>query len=199
MTIPIGTKLPDARLATVGGTSFSTSQLLGRKAVIYGWGSWSDSHKALAALQMLYEKGGFELVTVAFEVTGPGAAMKHLKPAGASHTLLIDATCTLSRRWGIRSVPFTLVLDEKGVVVYSSDKPDAKKIAAALKKKSGRSKPPPKIDRETEKRAFQVEILMQGCTNFLGRKRVDDAKQSLAKALELDPANEIISAQLRAL
>lgn len=199
MTIPIGTKLPDARLSTVGGTSFSTSQLRGRKAVIYGWGSWSDSHKAIAALQKLYEKGGFELVTVAFEVTGPGAAMKHLKPAGASHTLLIDATCTLSRAWGVRSVPFTLVLDENGVVTFSSEKADPKKIAAALKKKGGKGKALPKVDRETEKRAFQVEILMQGCTNFLGRKRVDDAKQSLTKALELDPANEIISKQLAAL
>ncbi|MBI2901542.1 MAG: TlpA family protein disulfide reductase [Planctomycetes bacterium] len=199
MLLQKGLLLPDARLSTVGGTSFAFSELRGRRFVVFGWGSWSPSAKKIAALQRWRERNGVALVTVAFDVTGPGAAMKVLKPAGADHILLIDATCTLTRRWGVRDLPFTLVVDEAGTVLLAGGAPDEKKIAAALRSKVGRGRPRPEPPGEETKRQFSVEILLQACTNFLGRKRHDDAAAALKKAAELDPENAIIRGQLRAI
>jgi hypothetical protein len=192
-----GMRLPDARLSTLGGTSFATGQLRGRRAVVYGWGSWSPSREALPALQKFHEKTGMELVTVAFEVAGPAAAMKHLH--GLDHTALIDATCTLTRRWGVRSVPFALLLDEDGVVLIAAEEADEKFLLQAAKAAKARPKPFPKIPPAETKRQFDVEVKLQACTNFLGRKRTDDALSALHKALDLDPENAIIQAQLDAM
>lgn len=199
MTLRKGTRLPDARLATVGGTSFAFHELRGRRAVVYGWGSWSPSAKKVAALQRWHEKTGVPLVTVAFEVIGPAAAMSVLKPAGANHVMLVDATCTLTRRWGIRGVPFTLVIDEEGVLLHAGESPDLRTIESALKSKAPKPGPELAFDTATVKRQYQVEVLMQACTNLLGRKRRDDAKDALRKAQELDPENRLIGAQLEAL
>ena len=66
---------------------------------------------------------------------------------------------------------------------------------------SWRSKVRGKVFREPGadevKRQFQVEVLLQACTNFLGRRRQAEAVGAFKKAAELDPKNRIIRAQLR--
>ena len=123
--------------------------------------------------------------------------MKYLKPSGADHTILIDATCTLTRRWGVRRVPFSFLLDEEGTLRLSAESADEAflgRVAAALREPSVVGVPVPE---EPSKRGYSVEILLQACTNFLGRNRRAEAAESLGKALELDPENEIIRAQLQ--
>ncbi len=194
-----GMLLADARLATMGGRSFAFHDLAGRKMLVYGWASWSPSRDALSILQRFYEarRSSLELVTVAFDVTGPAAAMQCLKSAGANHTILIDATCTLTRRWGVRSIPFLFVLDESGVVVHADEKFDDRRIVAALAERAtGAPKSLPELPPDELQRLYSVEVLMQACANFLGRKRQADALDSLKKALALDPQNEIIREQL---
>jgi len=192
-----GMRLPEARLSTVGGTSFAFHELRGRPAVIFGWGSWSPSAKRIAALQEWHSKSGVALATVAFEVTGPAAAMSVLKPAGANHVMLIDATCTLTRCWGVREVPFLVAVNEDFIVLHSGTRFEEKAVSAALKARVSKTKKEPSFSPAQVKRQFQVEILLQACTNLLGRRRTAEALASLQKALDLDPENRIIAEQLR--
>lgn len=138
-----------------------------------------------------------DLVTVAFDVTGVGAPMEHLRKADADHHLLIDSTCTLSRKWGVRRIPFLALLDESGKVLFVSDRADAEGTEEALGNRPEVSPLDfPSFEPEQTGRQFQVEVQMQTCTNLLGRGRVDDAKGALEKALELDPENDIIRGQV---
>lgn len=202
MRIRPGTRLPDARLATMGGRSFAFHEFQGRKILIYGWASWSPSRDALPILQKFYDerRSSLELVSVAFDVTGMAAPMRCLKSAGADHVMLIDATCTLTRRWSIRRVPFLFLLDENRVVLQAGEAVDESGLAEALNAKWEKTALAlPELPAEESRRLYEVEIQLQACTNFLGRKRAADAVEALRKALTLDPENEIVREQLRAL
>ncbi len=197
MTIEPGQTLPDVRLATMGGRSFSFSDLRGRPVVVYGWASWSPSRAGLKALQELRERTGVDLVTVAFDVTGVAPPLEHLRKADADHHLLIDSTCTLTRKWGVRRIPFLALLDESGKTLFVSDRADAEGVEEALgRRPEVAPRDFPSLDKAQTGRQFQVEVQMQTCTNLLGRGRVDDAKGALEKALELDPENDIIRGQV---
>ncbi len=200
MSFEPGQILPDIRIATLGGRFFAFSDLRGRPALVYGWASWSPSRAALSALQKFYAPAGLELATVAFDVKGVGAPMEHLKKAGADHHLLIDSTCTLTRKWGVRRIPFLVLLDESGKVLFASETSGTDGVEAALKNRPD----VPVLDfpvsgKEETERQFQVEVQLQNCTNYLGRGRTGDAKAALEKALELDPENEIIRGQIATL
>jgi peroxiredoxin len=197
MNFQPGLTLPDVRISSMGGRSFALGDLKGKPVLIYGWASWSPSRAALSGLQEFHASTGLALVTIAFDVTGVGAPMEHLKKAGANHHLLIDSTCTLTRKWGVRKLPFLLLLDEEGRVIGSWDEVDASAITATLANRPDAAPiefPAEEIGR-TEKQ-FEVEVQLQACTNLLGRGRIDDAKAALEKALELDPENDIIRGQI---
>jgi hypothetical protein len=183
----------------VGGTAVPFASFRGRKVLFYFWASWDRSREALSRLQLFHEKHGapsFEVAAVAFDVQGPEFPMKFLKPSGSGFTLLIDATCLLSRVWGIRSIPQTVLIDEKGSVMLAGSAADAAflgKVSGALKRRS----PPALKGRATAVRHdASVEILMQACTNYLGRGRRDEAVAQLEKALVKDPENPLISRQI---
>ena len=196
-----GMRLPDARIASMGGNSVAFSDFRRKKVLVYGWASWDPSREALPLLQRFCEKNAsdsFEVVTVAFDLTGPGRPMQYLRAAGASFQILIDATCTLSRRWGVRRLPFSLLLDEDLTVQLSGTRLDEsflKQVASALKKKStvkGKPLPLPK----DMKKQFAVEVLLQGGANFLTRQRTVDAVNLIQQAQALDPENRMIPPQI---
>lgn len=122
--------------------------------------------------------------------------MQYLRRAKATFEMWIDATCLLSRRWGVKGVGFCVLLDEDGCVMAVGDHPGDEFFGTVkpliAEKPPAKSKPEPRVDT----RNTTVEIHMQACTNFLGRKRRDDAVASLKKALALDPENKVIWKQV---
>jgi hypothetical protein len=124
--------------------------------------------------------------------------MKYLKKAGASYEMLIDATCTLARRWGLKRVSVCILLDENGVVLATGEHPNdgfEAEVEKALPKRPGEPPPEPKVDTKNT----QIEILIQACTNLLSRNRKEDAANALRKALALDPENRVIPKQVWAI
>lgn len=198
MFLKEGYRAPGFRIATVGGTSRSLQDYRGAPTLVYGWASWDSSRDVLPALQRFHQSHGaaVRVVSIAFDAQGPGFAMKYLKPAGAGFEMLIDATCVLSRRWGVKTVPFLVLLDAEGTVQKVLKSVDEKTLASLpeflTKKQPGNGD----LDPSLLKSDINVDRFVQGCAIFLSRNRVADAANSLREALKLDPKNEIIRRQI---
>lgn len=196
----IGVKLPAFRLATMGGRSVALADLLGRPSLFYLWASWDPSRETLGLVERVHREHGKDLQVagIAFDVQGPAHPMRYLRAAGATFPCLIDACCLLSRVWGVRSVPLTILADATGHAALLGGAMDAAMLDAVR----GRLPVAP-LGAEPEPRVLgspsRAEVLIQGAVNWLSRRRVDDAVQSLKDALELDPQNDLVRRQVWAL
>lgn len=136
------------------------------------------------------------MVSIAFDAQGVDPPLRYLTQARATFEMLIDACCILSRRWGIKRTDLLLLLDENGVLMKMWEAPreaHLEEVQGLLPREPIRPVPPePKVDTKD----VRVELLVQGCTNFLSRKKVQEAVESLRKALALDPSNRIIARQV---
>ena len=202
MTLPFrpGRRVPDIRLGTMGGTSCAISDFAGRKVLVYVWASWDASREDLPLLQKFIEKHpGLDVVTIACDAQGIDHPMRYISQAKLKGHWWIDATCTLARRWSLKDVGATVLLDENRCVALAGGRPDkallAKVEKALGRRAAARRMPEPKVDVKNT----QVEILMQACTNLLTRRRVDDAIEALRKACAADPGNRVIPPQTWAL
>jgi len=202
MEIKKGQRVPEFRLATVGGTSKALKDFLGRPTLYVGWASWDASRELLHAFESLYRKGrqAFQLVTIAFDAAGLDPVSRYLAAAKATHTALVDPCLHLSRAWGVKRLPFAILTDAAGTAVLV-DEPGRSllpKVLGALKKKAG-PKPAAKARRRGAIDHPKSEILLQAGTNFLSRNRKDDALKSWGEALAMDATNEILRRQMLAL
>lgn len=195
--LAVGMVLPHLRIATVGGTSFALNELGGRPAVIFLWAPWHPSREALPALRD--RARGVQVATIALEARGPAAAVAAVPRGAAAWHLLIDTTALVSRVWGVKRVPVTLLVDAGGRLVRRAELPDDALWAEAAKLPNAPVPTPwPRVP-SLEACPTEVELRVQGCGIFLSRKRVRDAADSLRAALALDPGNEIIRAQIDSL
>lgn len=197
-----GRRLTNLLLATPGGTQMYLDAFLGKKLLIYCWGSWSPSREALGDLQKFYDthrSSSFDVISIALDVQGPEHPMRYLTRAHAGFTSFIDAYALISRAWGIKAVPQTLLLDEAGRVILAQDQLTHAAFAEIEKRLTEKAVCGPVPSPLLDHAHAQSEICMQYTTNLLGRGRRDDAIQSLHRALELDPDNQIIWMQIVAL
>ncbi|MBI2933069.1 MAG: TlpA family protein disulfide reductase [Planctomycetes bacterium] len=192
-----GDRLPFFRLATLGGTSVSRDDLQGRPALYFGWASWDPSRETLPALQAFAERqrDRIQVVTIAFDVQGPDHPMRYLRAARFSFAALIDASCELSRLWGVTSIPFAVAADADAIIrLVTDESPPSflEQVPAALAKKADKVPPERKITHPQP----DFEILLQSCTNLLGRGRKEEALVALQQAMALDPANDLVRKQM---
>ncbi|HTF55703.1 MAG TPA: TlpA disulfide reductase family protein [Planctomycetota bacterium] len=186
------------RIATAGGRSVGHGDFLGRPALLYGWASWHPSREALGDLEAFHRKhaGKVEVASIAFDTEGPGRPMRYYTAAAGTHTPLIDATFSLSRVWGIHSLPFWFLTDEDGCVQARGEDFSIKAAEAALRKRAKHVKETPRRRNRTLER---VELLMQTAGTFLSRGRTDEAVGCLREAESLDPGNALLRDQRLAL
>jgi hypothetical protein len=197
VSIKVGERLPDIRLGSMGGHSVTLSQFAGRKKLVYVWASWCPSREHLGALEAFHRAHpGLPVITIACDAQGVDLPMRYLSQVRASHEMWIDANCLLGRRWKLKDTGVLLLLDENDVVLLVADKPDPSAIEKLLPKAP--SPNPPSAPRPDLKDT-KVEFLVQLCTNYLTRRRVDDAVGFLKDALRHDPENRVLPNQVRAL
>lgn len=200
LPIKLGDRLPDIRLGSMGGHSVTLSQFAGRKKLVYVWASWCGCREHLGALQEFHLKNpGLPVITIACDAQGVDLPMKYLSKVRASFELWIDANCLLGRRWKLKQVGVLLLLDENDVVLLAAERPEPavlQRVAELLPRAPSPNPPPaPKPDLKDTK----VEFLVQLCTNYLTRRRIDDAVGFLKDALKHDPASRVIPKQIWAL
>ncbi len=196
----VGDRLADVRLGSMGGTSCALHDHRGRKKLVYVWGSWSDSREQLGALEEFHRKTpGLVVISIACDAQGVDLPMRYLNKVRPTHEMWIDATCCLARRWKLKSAGVLLLLDENDVLLAAGERPDPAflgVVGGLLSKTSAADPPPPpKVDHRDTK----IEFLVQLCTNYLTRRRVDDAVGFLRQALALDPQNQVLPPQIDAL
>ncbi len=200
LSLKVGQQMPDVRLGSMGGNSVAFSDFAGRKVLVFVWGSWDPSRESLAALEKFHQKHPeLVVVSVAVDAQGVDLPMRYVSKAKSTHEIWMDATCTLARRWKVKQAGVTLLLNEARCLLLTGGLPDAallKKVEGLLDEKV-KLKPIPEFKVDTHD--TKVEILCQQCTNYLTRRRVDDAVGFLRKACELDPENEFIPPQTWAL
>ncbi len=195
-----GQRVADVRLSNLGGTSKALHDFLGRKAVVFVWASWCPSRGYLKPLQKFHETNpGIPVISIACDVQGVDLPMRYLKEAGADYETWIDSNCILGRRWGLKRVPACLLLDEQGCVMAAAKFPDGKFLAAARRLSSKKPSGRPPRDPRADVKNTRVEILVEACTNFLGRGRKDEALEALKMAATLDPESRIIPRQILAI
>jgi hypothetical protein len=202
MEIPFkaGDRLPDVRLGSMGGNSRALSDFRGRKKLVYVWGSWCGCREKLGDLQSFHlAHPGLPIISIACDAQGVDLPMRYLSRAKATYEMWIDATCLLVRRWKLKRVSALVLLDEHDVVLAVGEGPDGpflRQVENLLSKPPDPNPPPvPKVDTQDTK----IEFLVQQCTNYLTRKRVDDAVGFLKQALALAPENQVLPKQIWAL
>ena len=196
----IGDRLPDVRLGSMGGRSVTLGQYAGQKKLVYVWGSWCGCREYLGALQEFHvAHPGLPVITIACDAQGVDLPMKYLSRFRASYEMWIDANCLLGRRWKLKRVGVLLLLDENDVVLLTAERPEAevlRQVEKLLPQSPAKSPPPPP---KPDLKDTRVEFLVQLCTNYLTRKRVDDAVGFLKQALAIDPENRVLPKQIWAL
>lgn len=197
LAFKVGTRLPDFLLCSMGGTSRALREYRGRKTLVFLWASWCPSREFLAPLEDFARRHPeIHVVSIAFDAQGVDFPLRYLTQARVTFEMLIDACGVLCRRWGVKRTGLLLLLDENGVLMgqwEDSRTEDLSKVESLLSK--GPMKPVPPESR-VDGRDTRVERLVQGCTNFLTRKKVQEAVESLRRALSLDPGNLIIARQV---
>ncbi len=202
MSIPfkIGQRVPDIRVGSMGGTSVAFSDFAGRRVVAYVWGSWDPSRELLGAVEKFHKKHPeVATVSIACDAQGIDLPLRYLSAVKPTHEIWIDATCVLSRRWKLKSVGATIVLDEQRRLLYVGGVPTPKVLKDVEKALKATPKGKAVPDAKADTRDTKIEVLCQQCNNYLTRRRVDDALGFLRQACELDPENGIIPPQTWAL
>ncbi len=139
------------------------------------------------------------LVAIACDVQGIDWPMVYVLRSEVTFETWIDATCTLGRRWRLKKVGATLLLDEHRHVLFAGGRlgPSFVRDLPGILQES----PPSVVASEpgVDRRVTQVELLAQAAGNLMSRRRVDEAVASLRQARALDPDNEILPRQTGAL
>lgn len=199
MELPIkpGERPADFRLCTMGGTSKALRDFRGRKTLVFAWAPWCGCRDFLVPLQRFHRKHpGVHVVTVALDAQGVDMPLKYLTQARADFEMLLDASCLLSRKWGLKRPGLLVLLDENGTAMFAADPPEEKDLEKVEKRLADKPVSPVPPEAKVDHRDVKVELLVQACTNFLTRKKVQEAVESLRKALAADPGNLIIARQV---
>ncbi len=196
----VGDRLPDIRLGSMGGNSVTLGAYAGRQKLVYVWASWCSCREYLGALQEFHvSQPALPIITIACDAQGVDLPMKYLSRFRATYEMWMDANCLLGRRWKLKRVGILVLLDENDVVMLIAERPEPE-VLHQVKKLLGQppaANPPPAPKPDTKD--TRVEFLVQLCTNYLTRKRVDDAVGFLKQALAIDPESRVIPKQIWAL
>ncbi|MBN8685280.1 MAG: TlpA family protein disulfide reductase [Chitinophagales bacterium] len=118
--------LPVVNLKTTDGKTVSTKELAtpGKITVVSFWATWcSPCKKELDAIMDYYpewqSKYNMQLVAISVDDARTAAKIPSMvEEKGWEYSILIDSSKELQQALGVASVPFTLLIDQNGNVVF---------------------------------------------------------------------------------
>lgn len=121
----IGRPAPDFTLGDLGGTRVRLSSHQGRKAVIINfWATWCvPCREEMPTLERLYRERRADLEVLGVSLDGGGASAAtrvrlFVRELGLSFPILLDPDFVVARKYRVRGIPSSFVVDRAGVVRY---------------------------------------------------------------------------------
>ena len=129
----MGKPLPDVQVSTLAGAPARVqTELAGRPALISFWASWCDACMdevpALNKLSTASRSDGIVLGIAVGDTTEK--ARGTVAEKSIAYPNLVDVDFKLADALGQRNVPFTMVLDREGQVVFTGGALDQAAVAA---------------------------------------------------------------------
>ena len=126
--VQAGMKAPGFVLKTLEGKPLALEKNLGRKGTVVAfWATWSPgSSRLLARLRSFHaEHGGEGLAVIGVNVENQTIGLedrekirKFAADLKVGFPILLDERLSIFHRYGVVAVPSTVVLDDKGIVVF---------------------------------------------------------------------------------
>jgi peroxiredoxin len=118
---PVSQLAPDFTLKSTSGENIKLSELRGNVVMINFWASWcGPCRQEMPLLQQLYERYqdlGFTLLGINVDEDSV-VADKILKEISVSFPVLYDSRNKVSKRYQVKAMPSTFVIDRDGKVRY---------------------------------------------------------------------------------
>jgi len=114
-------RAPEARFVTLGGESFTTSQLRGKVTVVNFWATWCpDCMKEMPRMIEAHRRfapRGYETIAVAVR-DHPNRVAAYAQKEKLPFKVALDTTDEVSRSFGdVQITPTTFVIDKQGRMV----------------------------------------------------------------------------------
>lgn len=123
--------LPEFEATTLDGRALSPQALRGKVTLLDFWATWcGPCREELPHLKSAYQKykdRGFEIIGISLDVAkdgSPEAFKKWCAENGVTWPQVFDGKhweAALAQRFGVKSIPFPMLLDREGRVVHADD------------------------------------------------------------------------------
>ncbi len=140
---------PKSKVKTVKGKTVTTAKMLDQKLTLINfWSTWcvpcKKEMKYLDALHVKYEKDNFQVVGISIDDSRTVSRVPSIiKSKKLSYPIFLDTDKSLYKKFQTSSVPFSVIVDESGNIVWEhqgytsgDDKKMEKEILALLTVKS---------------------------------------------------------------
>ena len=124
--VAIGRQAPDFTVSDINGNQISLSSLQGQIVLLDFSASWSESSKArnndMKKIYEQYKNHGFEIFTVSLE-ENKDKWQQYVKAENIpwiQTSELKGVDSEIIKLYGVSKLPYTILLDKKGLVVFSS-------------------------------------------------------------------------------
>jgi thiol-disulfide isomerase/thioredoxin len=115
-----GASAPDFNLESISGNKVRMSEMRGKVVLLNFWASWCSPCReeipSLISLNAALTGKNFQLLAVAIDEGGRDAVMQFFSRTRVSLPTLFDPGGLAGRRYGIRGVPETFVIDKHGII-----------------------------------------------------------------------------------
>jgi len=118
-------RAPDFSLPDISGKNFKLSENYGRGPIyISFWATWcKPCIEELAEYKKIYKDykvKGFKMFAISTDDERTVAKVKpFVKSKGFDFPVLLDTNSDISRLYYAQSVPYSVILDKKGMIIYS--------------------------------------------------------------------------------
>lgn len=113
---PARQTVPALQGADIAGRAWDLAELKGKVIVLNFWGTWCPPCvEEIPALQALHDTVDDDVQVISVSVKDSASAVRRfVKSHQVTFPVLLDARGELASRWGLKSVPTTVLIDKQG-------------------------------------------------------------------------------------